>query len=148
MPAWHQTIVVGHLGRDVELRYLPNGDPVANVSVAVTERFKDKSGDQREDTTWYSVNVFGRLAEVCGEYLRKGMPVMFVGRMKARKYTDKNDVERTVWELRADSMQMLGSAQRSESAHEEPPRSKQTPKSSSQSKTSDDFSDMADDIPF
>ena len=108
MAAFHQTIVLGNLGRDPEKKYLPSGDAVCNFSVAVTEKWKDKSGEQKEQTTWYRVNAFSRLAEICGEYLRKGSQVMITGRMQSRKWTDKDGAERESWELRADSMQMVG----------------------------------------
>lgn len=108
MPHFHQTIVVGHLGKDPEVRYMPNGDAACSFSVAVTESWKDKDGDKKEQTTWYRVNAFKKLAEICGQYLKKGAPVMIVGKMMERKWQDKEGQERTSWELRADTMQMLG----------------------------------------
>lgn len=109
MASFHQTIVIGHLGRDPETRFLPSGDPVCNFSVAVTENWKDKSGERREKTTWYRVSMFGRIAEVAGQYLKKGSQVQIVGRMEERKW-EQDGVERTSWDLRADQMTMLGSA--------------------------------------
>lgn len=109
MPNYSQTTIIGHLGNDPETRYLPNGDPVANFSIAVTEYWKDKSsGEKKESTTWFRVNAFGKLAEICGQYLKKGAACMVVGKMQSRKWTDKGNVERESWELKADTMQMLG----------------------------------------
>lgn len=139
MAAFHQTIVLGNLGKDPETRFLPSGDAVCNFSVAVTEKFKSKDGDTKESTTWYRVNAFGRLAEICGEYLRKGSAVMVTGRMQARQW-EKDGVKRESWELRADSLQMLGGkSERSE------PRGESQPKPRGES----GFEDMPDDlIPF
>ena len=115
MPNYSQTTVIGHLGNDPDIRYLPNGDPVANFSIAVTESWKDKAtGEKKESTTWFRVNAFGKLAEICGQYLKKGAACMVVGKMQSRKWTDKDGVERESWELKAETMQMLGS--RSEQA--------------------------------
>lgn len=109
MPNYSQTTVIGHLGNDPDIRYLPNGDPVANFSIAVTESWKDKAtGEKKEVTTWFRVNAFGKLAEICGQYLKKGAACMVVGKMQSRKWTDKGNVERESWELKADTMQMLG----------------------------------------
>jgi single-strand DNA-binding protein len=107
MASYHKTIVCGNLGRDPEMRYLPNGDAVANFSVAVTEKFKNKDGETKESTTWYRINAFGKLAEICGQYLKKGASVLIDGKMQMRKY-EKDGIERESWELRADTMQMLG----------------------------------------
>lgn len=136
MAAFHQTIVMGNLGRDPEQRVLQSGDAVCNFSVAVTEKFKSQSGEARENTTWYRVNAFGRLAEVCGQYLKKGSPVLVTGRMQSRQY-EKDGVTRESWELRADSMQMLGG--RSAEREERPAKTQQT---------DGGLADMDSDIPF
>lgn len=141
MPNYHQTTIIGHLGKDPETRYMSNGDAVCNFSVAVTESWKDQSGDKKEQTTWYRVNAFKKLAEICGQYLKKGAPVMIVGKMQERKWQDKDGQERTSWELRAETMQMLGGKSDSE---ESPP--KQSPKK--QSNASGGFNDLDSDIPF
>ena len=101
MASYRQPIVCGNLGRDPEIRYLPNGDAVANFSVAVTEKFKGKDGEAKESTTWYRINAFGKLAEICGQYLKKGASVLIDGKMQMRKY-EKDGIERESWELRAD----------------------------------------------
>jgi single-strand DNA-binding protein len=107
MANYHQTVIAGHLGRDPETRFMPSGDAVCNFSVAVTESWKGKDGDKKESTIWYRVNAFGKLAEICGQYLKKGSAVLVAGKMQSRKY-EKDGVEREAWELRADTMQMLG----------------------------------------
>jgi single-strand DNA-binding protein len=94
---------IGRLGRDPETRYLPNGDPVCNFSVAVGWKSKDKEG-----TEWVRVSAFGKLAEICGQYLKKGSQVYVNGRMQTRKWVDKDGVEKYTTEIAADRMQMLG----------------------------------------
>lgn len=139
MPNYHQTTIIGHLGRDPETRYMPNGDAVCNFSVAVTESWKDQNGDKKELTTWYRVNAFKKLAEICGQYLKKGAPVMIVGKMQERKWQDKEGQERTSWELRADTMQMLGGKQESSAPK---PADKQSNDSGG------GFADFEGDVPF
>lgn len=137
MPNFHQTIVVGHLGKDPEVRYMPNGDAACNFSIAVTESWKDKdSGDKKEQTTWYRISAFKKLAEICGQYLKKGAPVMIVGKMQERKWQDKEGQERTSWELRADSMQMLGG------------RSEESSSAKPAVQKAGGFQDLDSDIPF
>lgn len=150
MASFHQTIIVGNLGNDVDLRYLPNGDAVANFSVAVTEHWKDQSGGKQERTTWYRVNAFRRLAEICGEYLKKGSSVMIVGKMQSREW-EKDGVKRVSWELLADSMQMLGgrpqgqdNGQGYRAARDGTPAQKPAPSGPN----GGGFQDFEDDLPF
>lgn len=107
MASYQQTTIVGNLGKDPEQKFFPSGDAVTNFSVAVTEKWK-KDGEQKEQTTWFRVNAFGKLAEICGQYLTKGSGVLVVGKMQCRKWKDKEGQDRESWELRADSVQMLG----------------------------------------
>lgn len=108
MASFHQTIIIGHVGRDPESRFLASGDAVCNFSVAVTESWKDKnSGEKKENTTWYRVNAFGKLAEICGQYLKKGSQVQIVGKMQCREW-EKDGVKQYSWELKAEQMVMLG----------------------------------------
>jgi single-strand DNA-binding protein len=144
MANFHQTIIMGHLGRDPETRFLPNGDAVCNFSVAVTESWKSQDGQKKEQTTWYRVNAFKKLAEICGEYLKKGSPVMLVGKMQARKYTNKEGAEVESWELRADTIQMLGSRQ----SGEDSPRPAQAAKPAAQQGGGGSSFDDGMDIPF
>jgi len=105
----NKVILVGHLGADPEVRYMPNGGAVANVTVATTESWKDKSsGEQQEKTEWHRVVFFARLAEIVGEYLKKGSQMYVEGRLQTRKWQDKNGVDRYTTEIVASEMQMLG----------------------------------------
>lgn len=112
MASVNKVIIVGNLGADPETRYLPSGDAVTNIRVATTDRYKDKqSGEMREATEWHSISFFGKLAEIAGQYLKKGSQVYVEGSLRTRKYTDKNGVEKYATDIRADTMQMLGSRQ-------------------------------------
>ena len=109
MASVNKVILVGNCGRDPEIRYLPSGQAVANVSVATSSRRKDKnSGETIEDTQWHRVTFYDRLAEIAGEYLKKGRPVYVEGRLKTRKWTDKEGKEQYTTEVIATEMQMLG----------------------------------------
>ncbi|RZL92497.1 MAG: single-stranded DNA-binding protein [Variovorax sp.] len=112
MASVNKVIVVGNLGRDPEMRTFPSGDQVANVTVATTDKWKDKqSGEMREATEWHRIVFNGRLAEIAGQYLRKGSQVYVEGSLRTRKWTDKDGIEKYTTEIRADQMQMLGSRQ-------------------------------------
>jgi single-strand DNA-binding protein len=109
MASVNKVIIVGNLGRDPEVRYTPSGGAVCNVSVATTRAWKDKtSGEKVEETEWHRVVFYDRLAEVAGEYLKKGRSVYVEGRLKTRKWQDKDGVERYTTEIVANEMQMLG----------------------------------------
>jgi single-strand DNA-binding protein len=104
----NKIMLIGNLGRDPEMTYTPSGSPVTKFSLAVSRRSKDRqTGERREETTWFSVVAWERLAETCNQYLHKGSKVYIEGRMTSRKYTDKDNVERTVWDVVANDMQML-----------------------------------------
>jgi single-strand DNA-binding protein len=112
MASVNKVIIVGNLGRDPETRYMPNGDAVTNVAVATTESWKDKgTGEKKELTEWHRITFYRRLAEVAGQYLKKGSQVYVEGRLQTRKWTDKDGVERYTTEIIADTMQMLGGRQ-------------------------------------
>ena len=111
MASVNKVILVGNLGRDPEMRYLPSGEAVANLAIATTDKYKDKSGQTVETTEWHKVSFFSKTAEVCGEYLKKGSQVYVEGSIKTRKYTDKEGVEKYSTEIRGDRMQMLGGKQ-------------------------------------
>ena len=105
MASVNKVIIVGNLGRDPEMRYLPSGDAVANVTIATTDRYRDKqSGENKEITEWHRVNFFGKLAEIVGQYLRKGSQVYIEGSLRTRKWTDQAGVEKYSTEIRADTM--------------------------------------------
>jgi len=112
MASVNKVIIVGNLGRDPEMRTFPSGDQVANVTIATTDKWKDKqSGEMKEATEWHRVVFNGRLAEIAGQYLRKGSQVYVEGSLRTRKWTDQSGVEKYSTEIRADQMQMLGSRQ-------------------------------------
>ena len=109
MASVNKVILVGNLGRDPEVRYTAEGSAITNISVATTSTWKDRnSGERREETEWHRVTFFGRLAEIAGEYLKKGRSVYIEGRLKTRKYTDANGVEKYATDIIAEQMQMLG----------------------------------------
>lgn len=140
MASVNKVIIVGNLGVDPEMKYLPSGDAVCNIRVATTDRWKDKaSGEMKEATEWHRINFFGKTAEVAGQYLTKGSPVYVEGSLKTRKWQDKETgQDRYSTEIRGDSLQMLGSKGVAKPEREEAP----PPKKSSS------MGDMEDDIPF
>lgn len=142
---------IGHLGKDPEVRYMPNGTAVANFSVASTEKWKDKaSGEKMERTEWLRCNAFERLAEICGEYLKKGSLVYVEGNLQTRKYTDKDGVDRYATECRVQSMKMLGgkSDEGGDRPTAEQRENRAAAKAAAAPKTGTGFDDMDDDIPF
>lgn len=161
MASVNKVILVGNLGRDPEMRYLPSGEAVVNLAVATTDKYKDKSGAMQEATEWHRVSFFGRTAEVCGQYLKKGSQVYIEGSIRTRKYTDKDGVEKYATEVRGDRMQMLGGKSGGGMANMDddgfnqtppPPRSPQPAggarSAAQQRPASSGFDDMDDDIPF
>jgi single-strand DNA-binding protein len=157
MASVNKVILIGNLGRDPEVRYLPSGDAVANFSIATTEKWKDKSGEMQEQTEWHRIAFFGRQAEICGEYLRKGSSVYVEGRLQTRKWTDKDGNEKYSTEIRGDRMQMLGgrgggnTAEMREpdyAASESPAPAKKPAAAAGAGKKSSGFDDLDDDIPF
>lgn len=111
MASVNKVIIVGNLGRDPEIRFLPSGDAIANIAVATSYHSKDQNtGEKKEFTEWHRISFFGRLAEIVGQYLKKGSSVYVEGRLQTRKYTDKDGVERYATDIIAENMQMLNSA--------------------------------------
>ena len=108
MASVNKVILIGNLGRDPETRYTTGGDAVTQLNIATTETWKDKNGEKQEKTEWHRVVLFGRQAEVAGEYLKKGRSVYIEGRLQTRKYTDKEGVEKYTTEVVGDRMQLLG----------------------------------------
>ena len=155
MASINKVILVGNLGRDPETRYMPDGGAVTNVSIATTDTWKDKtSGEKKEATEWHRVVFFNRLAEIAGEYLKKGSQVYVEGRLRTRKWQDKEGQERYTTEIVAERMQMLGSRAgggepRGEPRGEPPAESKAAePKGGAAKKPAGKFDDLEDDIPF
>jgi single-strand DNA-binding protein len=111
MASVNKVILIGNLGRDPETRYMPDGGAITNISIATTDAWKDKNGEKQEKTEWHRVAFFGKLAEIAGEYLKKGSQVYVEGRLQTRKWQDKEGVDKYTTEIVADRMQMLGSRQ-------------------------------------
>lgn len=154
MASVNKVILVGNLGKDPETRYAPEGGAITNITMATTLTWKDKtSGDKKEETEWHRVSFFGRLAEIAGEYLKKGSPCYVEGRLRTRKWTDKEGHDRYTTEIVADSMQLLGSKRDSggDSAMREPPseagRAEMGGKPAAK-KPAVPIGDLEDDIPF
>lgn len=109
MASVNKVIILGNLGRDPETRYMPSGDAMTTISIATTDTWKDKTtGEKKDATEWHRVVFFGKLAEIAGQYLKKGSSVYVEGSLRTRKYTDKDGIEKYATDVRADSMQMLG----------------------------------------
>ena len=111
MASVNKVILVGNLGRDPETRYMPDGGAITNISIATTSTWKDKSGEKQEATEWHRIAFFGKLAEIAGEYLKKGSQVYVEGKLRTRKWQDKDGQDKYTTEIIADAMQMLGSRQ-------------------------------------
>lgn len=136
---------IGRLGRDPEMRYMPNGDACANFSIAVGESWKDKtSGEKKESTEWVRCTAWRQLGEICGEYLKKGSQVYISGKMQTRKWTDKAGVEKYTTEILVDRMQMLGGRPAGDAGE-----TRERPAAESgEKKPASKFDGMDDDIPF
>jgi len=148
MASVNKVIIVGNLGRDPESRSFPNGDQVCNVTIATTDKWKDKaSGENKEITEWHRVSFFGRLAEIAAQYLRKGSQVYVEGSLQTRKWTDKDGAEKYSTEIRADSMQMLGGKPEGGERAAAPQRAAQAPRQAAPAGSG--FDDLDDgSIPF
>jgi single-strand DNA-binding protein len=158
MASVNKVIIIGNLGRDPETRYMPDGGAITNVSVATTEQWKDKNGEKQEKTEWHRVAFFGKLAEIAGEYLKKGSQVYVEGRLQTRKWQDKDGADKYTTEIVANAMQMLGSRQgmgggvappdregeRGEGAGASRPAASKPAAKAAGGK----FDDLEDDIPF
>lgn len=166
MASVNKVILVGNLGRDPEVRYMPNGEAVCNFSIATTDSWKDKAGAKQERTEWHNIVMYRKLAEIAGEYLKKGRPVYVEGRLQTRKWQTKEGQDRYTTEIIADQMQMLGGRDggsnasydggMDESSYSQAPSNQSQVKQSNapaQSTTKpaaggSGFDDFEDDIPF
>jgi single-strand DNA-binding protein len=148
MASVNKVIIVGNIGRDPETRVLPSGDALTNISVATSDRYKDKAtGEMKETTEWHRITFFGKLAEIAGQYLKKGSQVYVEGKLRTRKYTDQAGVEKYSTEIVADSMQMLGGKMgETGGGSSSPSYSKERPEISNTASSS--LGQMDDDIPF
>ena len=141
----NKVILIGRLGKDPEVRYMPNGEAVCNFSVATSETWNDRNGQRVERTEWHNITMYRRIAEISGQYLKKGSQVYLEGRIQSRKYQGKDGIERTAYDIIVNEMKMLGggnSEQQAQSAQAEtptPPR-RQAPETP--------VEDIDDDIPF
>lgn len=140
MASVNKVILIGHLGKDPETKYMSNGEAVTNITLATTEVWKDKSGNKQENTEWHKITFYRKLAEVVGEYCKKGKSIYVEGRIETRKWTDKNGIDRYTTEIIATDMKMLGSKGSGEADTQ--PQQKQ------QSSGGSGFAYMQDDIPF
>lgn len=148
----NKVILVGNLGQEPELKYMQSGDAVCNLSLATSESWKDKQGQIQEKTEWHKVCVFGKLAEICGEYLRKGSQVYFEGKLQTRKWQDQSGQDKYTTEIKVDSfdgkMQMLGGKSDSQSVPQQSaPKPQQSAPPQKNAAAEPDF-DFDDDIPF
>lgn len=163
MASVNKVILVGNCGRDPEIRYLPSGQAVANVTLATSTRRKDKtSGEMIEDTQWHRITFFDRLAEIAGEYVKKGNPIYVEGRLKYGKFTNKDGLEQNTCDIIATEMQLLGGREGRGSPSDEgggsgytrpapasrPAAAAPRQPAAAPAKPSSGFDDMDDDIPF
>jgi single-strand DNA-binding protein len=162
MASVNKVILMGNLGKDPEVRFMPNGDAVCNFSIATTDNWKDKNGEKHERTEWHNIVMYRKLAEIAGEYLKKGRPVFIEGRLQTRKWQTKEGQDRYTTEIIAESMQMLGGRdngggssgstsnaqnQSQLQGHDEFNQAPQRTSGAQQAATTN-FDDIEDDIPF
>ncbi len=149
MASVNKVILIGNLGKDPETRYMPSGEAVTNITLATTDIWKDKNGEKQEKTEWHRVTFYRKLAEIAGEYLKKGRSVYVEGRLETRKWTDKSGVDRYTTEIIASDMKMLGS--KSDGGNFKPAdkeNSSTAPGQSAPGRQGSGFDDLDDDIPF
>jgi single-strand DNA-binding protein len=162
MASLNKVQIIGNLGRDPETRYMPSGDAMTTITVATTENWKDKqTGEKKEATEWHRITFFGKLAEIAGQYLKKGSQVYVEGSLRTRKYTDKDGVEKYATDIKADEMKMLGGRPNGGASNssmddegygapmqQSRPAPVQQARPAPVSRPAPNFSDMDDDIPF
>ena len=140
----NKVILIGRLGKDPIVRYMPDGEAVCNFSVATSESWNDRNGQRQERTEWHNITMYRRLAEIAGQYLKKGSQVYLEGKIQSRKYQDKNGVERTAYDIIANEMKMLGGVnndgQQAQAETPTPPSRQATPAAP--------VENIDDDVPF
>ena len=152
----NKVILVGRLGRDPETRYIPNGDAITNFSLATDEQWRDRNGERQTRTEWHNITLFGKLGEIASQYLRKGSQVFIEGKIQSRKYTDKDGIERTAYDIIGNEMKMLGNRNDgydSGNNNAAPPTSNPPPAAPRRQppqheSTTAPIGDIDDDIPF
>lgn len=149
MASVNKVVLIGSLGRDPEVRFMPNGEAVCNFSIATSENWKDKAGAKQERTEWHNIVMYRKLAEIAGEYLKKGAPVYIEGKLQTRKWQTKEGQDRYSTEIIADQMQMLGSKAQSNDSGDASYQTKENdaPKANNASDKGA-FDDFESDIPF
>ena len=154
MASVNKATIIGRLGKDPETRYTAGGEAITNFSVATSETWKDKAtGEKKEQTEWHNISTFGKLAEICGQYLKKGSLVYIEGKIQTRKYTDKDGIERYSTGIKADEMRMLGGreedhATAAKQAQKPAPQRQAAPQQHGGGGGSGGFDEMEDDLPF
>ena len=149
MASVNKVILVGNLGRDPEVRYLPDGGAITNVSIATTDVWKDKDGTKQDKTEWHRVVFFSRLAEIAGEYLKKGSQIYIEGRLQTRKWQDKDGQEKYTTEIVAEKLQMLGGrASGGDMGERNAPSNSSSPSNAPANRSAGRMDDFEDDIPF
>lgn len=133
----NKVVLIGRLGRDPEVRYMPNGEAVCNFSVATSEKYTDKNGQRQEATEWHNVTMYRKLAEIAGKYLTKGSQVYLEGKIQSRKYQGKDGIERTAYEIIANEMKMLGGNAQAPAQNPQPAQAQAQAQN-----------DISDDVPF
>lgn len=139
MSSLNRVTIMGNLGKDPEVRYTQGGDAICNITVATSETWKDKNGEKQEKTEWHRIVFFGRQAEIAGEYLKKGRPVLVEGKLQTRKWTDKDGVEKYTTEIVASNLVLMGGRDDGERSAPSKPAGKPASKNAA---------DFDDDIPF
>ena len=142
----NKVILIGRLGRDPEVRYMPNGEAVCNFSVATSESWKDSNGQKQERTEWHNVTMYRKLAEIAGKYLTKGSQVYLEGKIQSRKYQGKDGIERTAYEIIANEMKMLGGGNDGQQSAQHTPQ--EQPRRQAQTAPAAPVDDIDSDIPF
>lgn len=149
MASVNKVIIVGNVGKDPEVRYAPSGDAFTSVSLATMEKWKDKSsGQQKEATEWHRIVFFGKLAEIVGQYVKKGSAVYVEGKLRTKKWTNKDNIEQYTTEIHADIMQMLGGEKATQSKEPAEKSATYSTKPKQVQRPLPSTSDMDDDIPF
>lgn len=143
----NKVILIGRLGKDPEVRYMPNGEAVCNFSVATSESWKDSNGQRQERTEWHNITMYRRLAEIAGQYLKKGSQVYLEGRIQSRKYTGKDGIERTAYDIIANEMKMLGGGSDGQQAQQAQGETPTPPRRHAPAAPAAPVEDI-DDIPF
>lgn len=144
----NKVILIGRLGKDPEVRYMPNGEAVCNFSLATSESWKDQSGQRQERIEWHNITMYRRLAEIAGQYLKKGSQVYLEGRIQSRKYEGKDGIERTAYDIIANEMKMLGGGASEQQTQAETPTTPRRQAQAAPAAPASPVDDESDGIPF